>query len=167
MAGPHARMPRGKSSGSAGGAPVLPFQSRCFKLARWPPARCALPETADRHCPTTSLPAEIAPNPPRSPGFLTHREKIGRKGLAEFRLHLARILVNAVFYQVHMLQLHRSNGRIPCAGQQREGHQRAIPALNVVPAGIVWMTCFTCSSVGAFCSRWAVAIRVSFSDRLK
>ena len=36
-----------------------------------------------------------------------------------------------------------------------------------VSVGIELMTCLTCSMVGDFCCRFAVAIRVSLSDRLK
>jgi hypothetical protein len=65
------------------------------------------------------------------PDLFAHGEEERGEGLAEFCLHFSRILVDAVFYQVDMLQLHGSNGAVPCAGQQRESHQSAVTALDL------------------------------------
>src|SRR6266853_2262600 len=47
-------------------------------------------------------------------------KEVRRKGLRELGAHLARILFEEVAVEIDMLELHRSDGAVPGAGQDRE-----------------------------------------------
>ena len=114
-------------------APVCPLQSLCFKLARCPQYDPRCRKQWIVITPQLLFPKKPHPLRHNLPDLFAHREEECVEGLAEFCLHLARILVDATFYQVHMLHLHGSDGRVPCAGQQRKRHQSAVTPLNLTP----------------------------------
>lgn len=110
-----------------GCAPVRPRQSRRFKLERTPRCNKCCGKRRIVIAPERHFPQVAHPFRDNLPDLFANHKGIGGVRLAEFRFHYARILVNAAFGQVYMLQFHGSDGRIPCPGQQREGQQCPIP----------------------------------------
>ena len=64
-------------------------------------------------------------------GIATNGEKPAREALAEFGLHVAGVLTDAALNEIDMLQFKRSNGPVPRAGQDRQGHYSTISSIDL------------------------------------
>jgi len=114
-----------------GGAPVFAREPGSFKPSRRPHGYLRCRKQGIIVAPQLLVPQIGHPVCHDLPYFIADGEKERGECLAEFRPHVAGILEDTARAQINMLQFHRGDGAIPCAGQQRKRDQGAVPTLDL------------------------------------
>ena len=99
--------------------------------------------------------------------FIPDREEPGCETLRELGLHLPRILDNLLLRNVDVFDFQRHDRPVTNAGKQRESDECLVAAINVVSARNGAKHIQDLRNVGTRFSVTALAMRVSFSDKLK